>query len=134
MAYKPTDVDPFVDTRWPDLLWLPMRPTTKKRPVVTRNGTYMPPDYVAWKEELATYLVEHGVAGAGIDHPVKLFVQFESNRIGMQLVPLHNAVRPKYLGTMDIDNMVGAVMDGLQDADVIDNDRLVYELESKVWI
>lgn len=93
----------------------------------------MPTEYMAWKNEVAT-LLPPMVRGQMIDHPVKLFVHFDTNRIGIQLKPLPNAVRPKHLGLNDLDNLVGGVMDALQDADVIVNDRMVYELAARVWI
>lgn len=124
------DGDLTLPGHWPQMLWLPVRGMPKKRPRVTSHGTFMPRRYVDWKEEVGAELVG-GMSGQ-VDYPVELFVAFESDRTGVQLMPMPAAVRPKHLKRADIDNLVGGVMDAMQDAGVLADDRLVYQVNARV--
>jgi Holliday junction resolvase RusA-like endonuclease len=92
----------------------------------------MPAKYVDWKEEFATRMAAVAAPSAPIDVPVHLYLSFESDAIGINMKPIPAATRPKYMRTQDIDNLSGGVMDAMQDAGVIDNDLLVYELSARV--
>lgn len=124
--------DLVLPSDWPQMVWLPLRGMPKKRPTVTRNGTFMDHKYVDWKAEMELELSRRGLTGTNIDVPVHLYVSFRSGEIGLQLKPIPAALRPKHMRLADLDNLVGGVMDALQEADVISNDRLVYEISARV--
>jgi Holliday junction resolvase RusA-like endonuclease len=67
----------------------------KKRPRVTRNGTYMPPGYMDWKQETAFQM---RLAARGAEPAVGLL------RVEVLLV-----AKKKPRG--DMDNLLGAVLD-----------------------
>lgn len=79
----------------------------KARPRVTRRGTYMPRPYQDWRKLFCALCKPPGSPLTG-DLSVSLLVQTKSGKM-----------RP------DLDNVLGAVLDALQDAGVIANDRSV---------
>lgn len=84
-----------------------LEPMAKARPRVTRRGTYMPKPYQQWRQRFcaACYKPEQPIAG-------RLSVV-------VQVYTKSGKMRP------DLDNVVGAVLDALQDAGVMANDRSV---------
>ena len=107
-----------------------MRGMPKKRPVVTKNGTYMPKDYTDWKQQIAEEL------GAmsnllDIEMPVALEVVFGEDYIEFQLFPMEGHQRAKHV-TADIDNLVGGLMDALEQGGVIANDKQIVRI--KAWV
>lgn len=103
---------------------IPIRPKPKARPRVTANGTFMPPDYRAWIDEFAQLIRTSARLRRQITGPVHLEVGFGSDDITLQLYDADHHTRPKGV-TGDLDNLVGAVMDGLQAAGILGNDRQV---------
>jgi len=99
---------------------IPWPGKSKPRPRVTRRGTYNPPEYTEWKENVAIVL------GAALPHMsgnVRLGLTFDETGIDVVIVETER----ERFGRNDIDNLAGGVMDALQDAGVIDNDaRVVY--------
>lgn len=82
-------------------------PRSKARPRVTCHGTYMPPGYSKWRQAFVA-------ACAG--YPWRLVGRF---RIGVIFWTRTGDIRP------DLDNALGAVLDALQDAGIIEDDRLL---------
>lgn len=83
-----------------------MRPCAKARPRFARGRTYMPADYVAWKEEFAMRAKEQ-YRGEVLTSPLVLTVTFATPT---------GKIRP------DGDNAIGSIMDSLQPYPVA-NDR-----------
>ena len=110
---------------------LPIRGMPKKRPKVTRNGTYMPKEYVQWKKDVAAEMVAAGVEQAGIEMPIELEVVFGEDYIEFQLFPYEAHKRAKHV-TADIDNLVGGLMDALEQGGVIANDKQIVRI--KAWV
>jgi Holliday junction resolvase RusA-like endonuclease len=93
----------------------------------------MPKDYREWKQNVIEHLVEQGFDSHAIDYPVRMMVRFNSDSMEVQLFKLRNAKRPKYVRA-DIDNLVGGLMDALQEAGVVVDDRWILGIEATAWI
>lgn len=91
---------------------IPMPPKGKARPRVTSRGTYMPHDYQAWRAEFATHTRFQALGR----RPLGWFA------IGLTIGTPKGRMRP------DLDNVLAAVLDALQDSGVIENDRLCWEV------
>ena len=121
------------------LIQIPFTGQPKPRPRVVAGGhAYMPTHYTEWKEAIAANLQTQGLVGGSgyiyqgeqITQPVKLYARFSSDTIGLQLVAVP-IVRPKYVRG-DLDNLVGGLMDALQDAGILSNDSLVVSIDAEV--
>lgn len=112
----------------PGMMRIPKKGMPKKRPVVTRNNTYMPPDYVAWKREVGEELKAMGVASDQHIGNVALEVILGSDAMWVQVIPVSDT-KPKGMRTSDVDNVVGALMDALQDYGVFKDDKQVVQLD-----
>ncbi len=109
---------------------IPWRARPKKRPRVTRRGTYMPKDYREWKSNVADYLAAVWKPKPPLDSPVAVEIVMRSDRIEVQIIELDELWRrPKYLRG-DIDNLAGGVLDAMQEAGVISDDRHVVKLRA----
>ena len=97
-------------------------PMPKKRPIVTKNGTYMPKKSVEWKDNVAEVM---GITAKHMPGYVDLSVAFRRDSM---VVTLHDADGGIRHGRSDIDNLVGGVMDALQESGVIDNDKDVVRI------
>jgi Holliday junction resolvase RusA-like endonuclease len=96
-------------------LVVPLAPQAKARPRVTRNGTYMPKAYQAWRSEFVGWVNSQQWA------EVKGLFAVE-----FRFITKSGAMRP------DLDNAAGACLDALQDAGVIDNDSACRRLVAEV--
>ncbi len=104
-------------------------PMPKKRPRVTVNGTYMPKDYVEWKQA-AGYLIRGALKKQRIPEFVgRIRMDIVFDKKGFLLV-IEGTDNNRF-GNADLDNLVGAVLDACQDCKVIHNDRDVIELTSR---
>lgn len=108
---------------------LEIPPMPKKRPRVTRNGTFMPAEYVTWKEEVGVLVVNamRLVSAEAFTGRIELDVTFHRKRMTVLILETDNERH----GRADIDNLLGAVMDAMQDAGVIDNDRDVTAISGR---
>ncbi len=97
--------------------FLPIEPMAKARPRVTRHGTYMPRPYQAWRGRFV-HLVQQT---HGLPAPIA-----DTFALKLTIVTKSGSMRP------DLDNVAGAVLDALQDARVIANDRKCRVLEACV--
>jgi len=114
------------------MLWLPVRGKPKARPRVgVNNKPFMPAKYMAWKEELGHELQRHGLTDLQLDNSMSLEVVFGTEGMWIQLRPVPEFTRPKHVRA-DIDNLIGGLMDGLQDAGVIANDDKIVEVHG--WL
>ena len=97
----------------------------KARPRVTKTGhAYMPKKYAEWKSGLATIVGSRFRAEGNrpLEGPLKLEVDITKGVWGFRLTELESKER---FGRADLDNLVGGVMDMLQDAGVIKNDSQI---------
>lgn len=85
--------------------FFPIEPMAKARPRVTKRGTYMPKDYMAWRKKFCSICMH-------MPSPVKPPLS-----ISVMVLTKSGKMRP------DLDNVGAAVLDALQDAKVIANDR-----------
>lgn len=106
---------------------IPMRAASKKRPVVTRTGTYMPKPYRHWKETFA-HLARIGLEDS-FSGPVHLRLVFHTDETEIEIVESPRRA-PKHLRQSDLDNLIGGVMDALQASGVIENDRQVVSVSA----
>ena len=100
---------------------IPYPAQPKARPRVTSRGTYMPKPYTVWKENVATVM---GLRMKPLTGRVAVSMVFHSDYFTVSV----NKTEKERFGRADIDNMIGGVLDALQDAGVIENDRDV------VWV
>jgi len=85
-----------------DIIWIPGRGVGKARPRFTRYGTYMPQRYLDWQTAAISWIKQSGIQPYKVPVEVKCkFVNFFSS---------------------DSDNLVGAVIDALVKAEVLQND------------
>ena len=110
---------------------LPMRGMPKKRPQVTKNGTFMPKKYTDWKHEVSDALVDQGIFSPYFQEPMSLKAVFGEDYIEFQLFPMPGHHRAKHV-TADIDNLAGGLMDALEQGQVIENDKLIIVLDARV--
>lgn len=82
-----------------NIIWLPGRVIPKKRPIVTRNGTFMPKNYTNWQRGMIPILSEFK-----LPKPCGIECYFINFAMG------------------DIDNLVGSIMDAMVKAGSIEND------------
>jgi Holliday junction resolvase RusA-like endonuclease len=98
------------------------RAKPKARPRVTKNGTFMPADYRAWREEFGWLLkAEKPPHFTG---SVELHLGFHTDGVQIVMTELDDATRPKHVRA-DLDNLIGGVMEILEDVGIVDNDRQV---------
>ncbi len=110
---------------------LPWRAVPKARPRVTSRGTYMPPKYRAWKEDVAE-LIQMVHPRVTLEKPVLCVVRFGSESTRIELTEYEEEYqRAKYV-TGDVDNLAGSVLDSLQDSGIITNDRQVVRLDATI--
>ncbi len=103
---------------------LPWRTKPKPRPRVTAKNTYMPKEYMQWKKDIADFIALQG-PHRQLVRPLSLIVRFGSHDTFVELVEYDtDFVRSKYVKG-DIDNLLGGLMDALQDAELIMNDNQV---------
>ena len=114
------------DGRLVTFLELPAMPKPRAR--VTRRGTYMPKEYREWKEDVG-WSVRTAMRQQDIDPLTsRVYVKLDFSKNGFLLVLEESSL--KRFGNADIDNLAGGVLDALQDADAIANDRDVVKLET----
>lgn len=104
------------------LACIEIEPKGKARPRVTKTGrAFMPPEYMQWKKRVGFLLLEHrNKAALPITGPIRVSTMFYT--------PTGNC-------RSDMDNAHAAVLDALQDAGWIVNDRQVkvgiYSIEQR---
>lgn len=108
------------------MIYLPVPAKPKARPVVTKNGTYMPDDYTKWKESFMWALKEAGVGASEYAGSVRLEMICTPHGMWVELKPTA-IVRPKGLRG-DIDNLAGGVLDAFQDYRLILDDKQTTEM------
>lgn len=116
------------------LIRIPIRGKPKPRPRFdpVRRRTYMPDDYTSWRDQTVAFLRRAWPAQTDpIDGPLRLVAHFQSDGIDLQLYPVDGS-RPTGVRA-DMDNLVGGLMDALQEAGVIANDNQILELEVRGW-
>ncbi len=102
----------------------------KARPRVTEHGTFMPKDYQLWRRAMIEELrIKTSARHHDIEQPVRLVVSFGSDHIELELEPIHDE-RPKHMRRSDLDNLVGAVMEVLQDSGILVDDKWVHEIHA----
>lgn len=105
-----------------------IEPAGKARPRVTRNGTFMPPEYKAW-QELVRWQVRAQIAPALLPRlPLSGRLAFDC----VVFAPL-GVIRP------DIDNFVGAIFDSIQIPTkggwgLIANDKQIKRMSARIEV
>ena len=98
----------------------------KPRPRGKGRQFYMPPLYMEWKKDVALEAALR-YAKTQFEGPVSIKISIRRTRF---VVEINQSLRKRF-GRADLDNLAGGVLDALQDAGVIDNDRNVVDME--VW-
>lgn len=109
-------------------IFIPLRAKSKPRPRVTIKGTYMPPSYMDWRKDFGKLV--RALRIPKFDGNVKLALIFETDGVWVKVEPIDNE-RPKHVRA-DIDNLIGGVMEVLQDTQVVTDDRNVVQVVAKM--
>ena len=112
---------------------LPWRGKPKPRPRFSSTSShkaYNPAEYTDWKEDIAEFVDLSGVPS--VHGPCRLDLLFRSQNVNVRVIPIIGERRRAMYVTADIDNLSGGIMDALQDAMILDNDRDVYELRAVI--
>ena len=114
-----------------------MAPFPKARPRVTINGTYMPPEYIARREELQGLFLQEG-GQLNIEGEIQLTVAFRFRMPKSWSKKKREETDGLFCGkTPDLDNCIGAVMDALfaNDSRVISiNAHKQWSYEDSIYI
>lgn len=102
-----------VEVPWPAM--------AKKRPRFNseQRRAYMPKEYMEWKENVAGFMALQKLPS--LQGNVALDVTFK--KTGFVVIAAETKIRR--FGSADIDNLIGGVMDAIQDAGGYRNDRQV---------
>jgi Holliday junction resolvase RusA-like endonuclease len=115
------------------LFKLTIKGKSKPRPAFDSRSkrAYMPEPYMAWKKKVGNLIIEAKIPRENFEGPVALEVIFGRENTWIQIVPISTfTVRPKGLKLNDLDNLVGGIMDALQDCNVIKNDVQVLQIDA----
>ena len=100
------------------ILFVAMPPMGKSRPRMTRSGhVFMPSSYSKWKKDFAARALFQWGGADRITGPFAIHLVLTTKTGKMR---------------SDIDNAAGSVLDSLQDARLIDNDRDCRELQVRL--
>jgi len=108
---------------------IPMRAVAKARPRGKGKQFYMPKDYMAAKAQFASELKAMGASMERYPDNVDLSLEFDSDEFWIRIEPT-NDTKPIHMRRADLDNVVGFVMDAMQDAGVIVNDSQVVRIDA----
>ena len=124
-------------------LWVPVRAVPKERPqVVGKKGehprAYYSRRYMDFREAVAQAVTARAPGLRDLQRPISLEASFETDGFWLQLRPLlgwdggRNVARPSHVRG-DLDNLLGGVMDALQDGGILADDRWVMETHARCW-
>jgi Holliday junction resolvase RusA-like endonuclease len=116
-------------------VFVPMRGMPKARPRTnTKTGdVYMPVDYQEWRRDFAMLLKSEITRGdyprkhAG---PVEVYLSFYPHGVRIQVMDSMTVRRKHVRG--DIDNLIGGVMEVLEDTQVVTNDSKIHRVVATV--
>lgn len=115
--------------KYAQTLTIEMAPFAKARPRVTKKGTFMPPDYIARREELQTLFLQAG-GYLNIEGYVSLTVAFQFKMPKSWSIATKDQIDGRPCGkTPDLDNCIGAVMDAL----FAEDSKVTEITASKTW-
>ncbi len=100
-------------------MWRMTFPFPAKPKARPRGGRswYMPRPYMEWREQVVEAIKAEDLKG--LTGRVKVFMRFTRDDFYVEILP---SEKGRY-GNADLDNLVGGVLDALQDAQAIENDR-----------
>jgi Holliday junction resolvase RusA-like endonuclease len=85
----------------------------------------MPKGYMDWRKEFGALLQQ--AKPPTFPGPVELHLWFDSDDVMIAVKSLEGVARPKHVRA-DLDNLIGAVMEVLEDQGIIENDRMVLRI------
>jgi Holliday junction resolvase RusA-like endonuclease len=85
----------------------------------------MPADYRKWRREFGALLEQ--AKPPNFPGPVELHLWFDTDDVTISVKSLEGVARPKFVRA-DVDNLVGAVMEVLEDKGIVTNDRMVLRI------
>ena len=109
--------------------FIEMRAVPKQRPRITKGRAYMDPAYMEARKEFGVLL--RSLNPPKFEGPVSVAMAFMETGVLLTIFPRDDSKRAKY-NRGDIDNLVGFVMEVMEDRGVIKNDRDVLELHATV--
>jgi Holliday junction resolvase RusA-like endonuclease len=112
---------------------LPWTSKPKARPRVTKNGTFMPHDYTEWKDNVAEYISLAATASdTHFSGPVSLMCTFYEGGTILTILPMDEGYQRAKHVRADIDNLIGGIMDAMQESGIIDNDSQIVTVHGMV--
>ena len=110
-------------------VFVKLRGVPKARPRVVGGRAYMPKGYMKWREDFGTLLkveIARVRSQRRIIGPVEVYLSFYGHGVRIQIIEVTTVRRKHVRG--DIDNMIGAVMEVLEDIEVVTNDSKVHRV------
>ena len=115
-------------------VFVKLRAQPKPRPRTTKSGhAYMPKDYMKWREDFGILLkseIARVKSQRRMIGPVELYLSFYAHGVRIQMVEVRSVRRKHVRG--DVDNLVGGVMEVLEDIEVVTNDSKVHRVVANV--
>lgn len=114
-------------------VFVKMRAKPKARPRVVDGRAYMPPEYQQWRTDFGTLLkseIAKTRSQRRIIGPVELYLSFYRHGVRIQIQEVTTIRRKHVRG--DIDNLIGGVMEVLEDTEVVTNDSKVHRVVANV--
>lgn len=110
-------------------LTIPFAGKPKARPRVDGTNTHMPPDYLEWKDRVAEFVGYSGLRKRAMQGDVQVAMVFHSDHVDVEILP-STTTRPRGVRG-DLDNLASGMLDALQDAGLIANDRHVMTMRAE---
>ena len=102
----------------------------KARPRVTGSQAYMPSDYRKWKARVADFIALS--RDEVVEGKCRVEMVFREKDVAIRVVPVIEDWRRAKGVRGDIDNLVGGMLDAMQDSGMIDDDRNVIEVHALI--
>ena len=115
------------------MMWhrvIPLRGKPKARPRVTSRGVHMPQEYQDWREMFGHLLRAERAPTFGAA-PVEVHLEFDTDEVAITIQEIPDAHRPTHVRG-DIDNLIGGVLEVLEDIHVVDNDKQIVKVIATV--
>jgi Holliday junction resolvase RusA-like endonuclease len=112
---------------------VPLRGMPKARPRTRGSQAYMPPEYQQWRKDFGTLLkseITRGDYERSFIGPVEVYLSFYPHGVRIQVMDSMTVRRKHVRG--DIDNLIGGVMEVLEDTQVVTNDSMIHRVVATV--
>lgn len=112
---------------------VPLRAMPKARPRSSGGRVYMSDEYMGWRKDFGTLLKSELTKYRSRRHflgPVEVYLSFYPHGVRIQVMESMTVRRKHVRG--DIDNLIGGVMEVLEDTEVVTNDSKIHRVVATV--